>query len=378
MKKSIYLFIAIVFSLSASCRRENTSRHSSSDNKIELKYARLLKLYKQGESGAVRADIINPWDTTKILRSYLLVHRDSLIPESSGDVTVIRTPLSKSVVYSGVHASLIAELGNLNSISGLCDVNYISDKKITAAIESGKIENCGSNTSPNMERIMNLRPDAVLLSPYENSGSNEKFDLIKATVVECADYMESSPMARAEWMKFYGMLYGSAERADSLFNIIDKEYSNLKTIVANAKTHPVVVFDRIYGGIWYVPAHASTTATFLKDAGAENPFDYNNNSGAAALSPEEVLAKAANADFWLIRFTNEDISYSILASDNPIYKRFKPFSTHKIYGADTTKSGLFDDAAFHPHWILADMIALLHPELEVPDYGRKYYKPINN
>ena len=353
---------------SASSSRE-TSLSAPGDT-IPMEYARNIVMIER--EGLTQVDIRNPWDTTRVLHRYVLIERGKDLPGDVKDATVLTVPLQRPVVYSGVHASLLGELGHGDAVKGVCDTDYIFDPELLRRIKNGEIADCGVNTNPDLEKIFSLSPDAVLLSPYENSRDYSKLERAGVAVVECADYMESSPLGRAEWMKFYGRLFGEADKADSIFSSTAKEYLDLKSKASKAGARPKVLFDRIYSGIWYVPERNSTTGRFIEDAGGLNPFAENDKAGSAPLTPEKVLAKAGDADFWLIRHAGEKISKETLGKENPMYPQFRPYKEGMVYVTDTSRSRVFEDAAFHPQWLLSDMISLLHPELGVTPL-RSYY-----
>lgn len=353
---------------SASSSRE-TSLSAPGDT-IPMEYARNIVIIER--EGLTQVDIRNPWDTTRVLHRYVLIERGKDLPGDVKDATVLTVPLQRPVVYSGVHASLLGELGHGDAVKGVCDTDYIFDPELLRRIKNGEIADCGVNTNPDLEKIFSLSPDAVLLSPYENSRDYSKLERAGVAVVECADYMESSPLGRAEWMKFYGRLFGEADKADSIFSSTAKEYLDLKSKASKAGARPKVLFDRIYSGIWYVPERNSTTGRFIEDAGGLNPFAENDKAGSAPLTPEKVLAKAGDADFWLIRHAGEKISKETLGKENPMYPQFRPYKEGMVYVTDTSRSRVFEDAAFHPQWLLSDMISLLHPELGVTPL-RSYY-----
>lgn len=353
---------------SASSSRE-TSLSAPGDT-IPMEYARNIVIIER--EGLTQVDIRNPWDTTRVLHRYVLIERGKDLPGDVKDATVLTVPLQRPVVYSGVHASLLGELGHGDAVKGVCDTDYIFDPELLRRIKNGEIADCGVNTNPDLEKIFSLSPDAVLLSPYENSRDYSKLERAGVAVVECADYMESSPLGRAEWMKFYGRLFGEADKADSIFSSTAKEYLDLKSKASKAGARPKVLFDRIYSGIWYVPERNSTTGRFIEDAGGLNPFAENDKAGSAPLTPEKVLAKAGDADFWLIRHAGEKISKETLGKENPMYPQFRPYKEGMVYVTDTSRSRVFEDAAFHPQWLLSDMISLLHPELGVIPL-RSYY-----
>lgn len=376
MKISFSLSLIVALSLLASCGGGNASSSSASQSRgdareMPMSHARLIKISQRGSITEV--EIRNPWDTATLLRSYWLVPRDSVVENIPNDISVIRTPVKKSVIFTGVHAALVNELGHGECLSGICDVDYVSDTSLKTYIKKGVITDCGNYQTPNIEKIISLDPEVILLSPYEGNSVSPKLATLGIPIVECADYMESTPLGRAEWIKFYGRLIGEGQRADSLFREVENKYQKLKESVSVAKTKPTVLFDRIYGNAWYVPEKSSTTSRFITDAGGRNPFDYLEKSGSTPLSSEEVLLKAGNADYWLIRHAGENISYKSLASDNPVYPRFKPYKDGKIYTCNTTQTGVFDQAAFHPELLLEELVAILHPEVSDSKYQNRYY-----
>lgn len=376
MKKSfILLTLGFLFLVCWSCRNSDSTA-SESGTKIEMKYAVNLTMQDLGD-GSTLVNIRNPWDTTKNLARYVLVERGKSTPSDiPAGSTVVKVPLERCVVYSGIHVSLIDELGAYNAVKGVCDPEYIMDRKIHESIKKGKIANCGQSTSPNMERIVSLRPEAILLSPYEKSDDASRFARTGISVIEMADYMETTPLGRAEWMRFYGRLFGKGATADSLFSKIEKEYNGTRENAVTAKTRPSVMFDRIYSGVWDVPTSGSVTGHLIEDAGGTNPFAEYRQSGSAHLTAEEVLIKAANSDYWLIRYLEPELTRDAMSKDNPLYAKFKPYKTGNVYGVNTLTSSYFEDGSFHPDKILKEMVRILHPELSEANNGLQYYKKL--
>jgi len=342
---------------------------------IGLSYAENLTL--EQHDGYVRAVVRNPWDTTKTLHTYILVPDSVDSPQQLPEGTVVKVPLKKALVYSTVHQSLVDELGALNAIAGICDAQYIHNPRLLERIGKGNVADCGNSYTPNMERIIQLSPDAVLLSPYENSGNYGKLGGVGIPLIECADYMESSPLGRAEWMKFYGMLFGRDEEAEKLFNEIEADYLSLKSLTDNVTERPKVIIDKLYGNSWYVPRKDSTMGTYICDAGGTNPFGYIEGTGSAGLAGEQVLHEGGDADIWLLRYAQvSDKTLGELAADNPVYKMFKPLKTGRVYGCNTDRIAYYEDVPFHPHWLLRDLITVIHPELSEPDEPTRYFTPL--
>lgn len=359
-----FILIAAAVLLPPSCSKGGGASSRSGEGKeIELKYADNLRIADFGNYTLVT--VRNPWDTTRLMGRYALVENGLPDPGLEPDIRIIGVPLKRTVVYSAIHDDLIAELGHRHTITGVCDIPFIQDSILKRRVREGLVTDCGSPMMPSLENILRCNPDAVLLSPYQNANPHEQLDRLGISVIECADYMEASPLGRAEWVKFYGRLFGEAELADSIFRDTENQYLALRAKAASARTRPVVLFDRIYGNAWDIPGKYSTTGRLIEDAGGKNPFDFNEKAGSIPAAPENVLYTAKDADFWFIRNFGENISYKSLASDNALYPQFDAFKKHRIYFSDTSKSRLFEDMAFHPHLILADMISILHPELGI-------------
>lgn len=340
-----------------------------------MHYAHHLTMIDHGDH--IEAQLRNPWDTTLTLQTLFLVHRDSIIPMIAKDGVIIRVPLQKSIVYTSVHNSLIYDLGASDAIAGVCDSKYISSDAITGFIESGKIADCGMSTSPDVERLIMLSPDALLLSAYENSSDHDKVAQLGIPIIDCIDYMEISPLAGAEWMRFFGRLYGKGETADSLFNATERAYLKLKELATTTESRPTIIHDIIYGATWSMPTKNSTTGILIEDAGGKNPFDSHTKMGSVQLSPEEVLYTSGNAEYWLIRHaTDSKLTYSQLGSDNPLYTQFRAFENRKILSFNLNETTYFDDLAFHPDRILAEYISIIHPELIIQDSIKHYYSPL--
>lgn len=371
------LIFTLVLPFLTSCKGGNSrvTAEGEAGDTLEMKYARNLTIVRH--PGYTTATLRNPWDSTKTLHRYILVGDSIDLPDNLPAGTVVRTPLKNSLVYSTIHHTLIGELGATEAIGGICDAQYIHDPAILSRIAEGKITDCGNNNSPNIERIIQLNPDAILLSPYENSGSYGKLGQTGIPLVECADYMESSPLSRTEWMKFYGLLFGCEKEAEKIFSETENDYLALKMMTDTVSFRPKVIVDRLYGNSWYVPAANSTMGTYIRDAGGSNPFDRLGNNGSVGLSGEQVLHEAGDADIWLVRYTQStDKTLRELAADNAIYPMFKALKEGKVYGCNTQKINFYEDTPYHPHWLLRELIAIFHPELAAGLTEPIYFTPL--
>ena len=464
-KKYIYGVLLALLVLTACQGGKTTAGEAEEGDTLKMEYAKLLTIVKHGEGAAdkegasetsdekasetigdnagyqyVEVNIANPWKAGTLLHRYILIPKGE-----EGDKTVtrlalqrtsgmgcttdtVRTPVERSAVFIAPHCQLMYELGCQQAIRGVCDLNYINipDVRKRAAsagnassgnasagnASSGNasaqnsIVDCGSSMAPDIERIIALKPEAILVSPFENSGGYGKLDKLHIPIIEAADYMESSPLGRAEWMKFYGMLFGKDKnisttaagkaseatagkalgatagkaseatagkaseatlpascelRADSLFAQIEKEYLNLKAEAGKLPKGLSILTERKTGNVWYVPGGQSTIGILLKDANARYIFSDDKHSGSLPMSPEQILAKGSQVDVWAFKyFGGAPLSQAQLLQEYDGYKALAAFNRGNIYQVDTSTVPYFELTSFHPELLLREFIILAH------------------
>lgn len=369
--KQLITFVFLLTLLSACGGRSKTSSALTAEKELPLHYAENLKL-SQAEDYTI-AHLRNPWDTTKTLHTYILIDKEKNLPPDLPKGTLVRTPLSKAIVYSSVHCGLLKQIGALQSIGGICDLQYIKLPEIQEGCRQGSIIDAGNGMNPDIEKIIDLHPDAILLSPFENSGGYGRVEKLNIPIIECADYMETSALGRAEWMRFYGLLFGQPQKADSLFAEVEKNYNELKAMVAPLSFAPSVISELKNGSAWYVPGGKSTSARIYADAGANYVFAEDAHSGSVPLAFETVFDKGQDADYWLIKYNQAtDKTYRELKQDFAPYAGFRAFKERRIYGCNTHHIPLYEDYPFHPDWLLKDLIKIFHPTL-LEGYELKYF-----
>ena len=369
------LFRAILFLLTAmmlfSCGRQTSGMQENGDT-LQMKYATLLTVVRH--DGYTEVSIRNPWKEGKTLHTYLLVPRHAEIPGGLPHGTVIRTPIERAAVFTTVHCALLTELEHADDIKAVADFKYIKIPAIREAVAQGRIADCGSGMSPVVEKIIDVKPDIIMLSPFENSGGYGKLEDINIPLVECAEYMETSPLGRAEWMKFYGMLLDEGQKADSLFNIVDHNYQSLKRLAIQAGEGRSLLIDRMVGSVWYVPGGRSTIGQMAQDAGARYPWAADEHSGSLPLTFETVLERAANADVWMFRYSSDrQTSRKQLLSDYHGYSQLKAFCDGEVYACNVEQTLFYEETPFRPDFLLSDFIQVVHPGIKgLP--ALRYYK----
>ena len=381
--KSIFKIMSILPFMLVSCQRQMTSEVSGATDTIQFRYARLISIVRNNDIYV--ATIKNPWDTTQILHRYCLRQRgdtvasplqvrSNSVPTPLPQATQITVPLRNVVISSAVYCALWKELGAEASVKGICDTQYLMSKYWRDALSGKSVRDMGSSLNVDVERLMSVHCDAILMSPFNKAtyGAIEKTEI---PIIECADYMETSPLARAEWMRFYGLLSGRQREADSLFRCTEAAYMALKNKVAQTSVRPTVFMDLMYSGTWYQPGANSTTGRMIADAGGQYVFADYVQSGSVPLSFESVFKKAHDAQFWFVRSNEpEGMTYSLMKRLNEKYSFFDAWKKRRIWLCNLSREAFFEEVPFHPERLLRDYITILHPELIQGQRSTTYYK----
>lgn len=364
--------IAVICLTGVSCHTESNSISIIGDT-IDMQCASLLSITEC--DGYTVADIKNPWNGS-LMHRYILVDKNSDIPPQLPDGTLLRTPLNRQLIFSTIHTQLINDLGCVDAIAGVCDARYITLPHIVKGIEKGEITNCGSSLDIDIERVVQLSPEAVWVLPHENGGYG-KLEKLEYPLIECVEYMETSPLGGAEWMRFYGRLLGCAHRADSLFATIYNNYRTLCDKVSlHAKHRPTLLCELKSSSAWYMPGGGSTMGRLYSDAGAEYLFSEYGKNGSVPLSYETVLDCAADADVWLIKYGSEnDMTYSSMLADFEGYGHFKAFKNKNIYACNVSRKPFYEETPFRPDILLHELVSVFHPYI-IENISLRYYEKL--
>ena len=370
----ILLALSFIGNLLIGCTIASINRTSDGGDTIALHYAQQLSLIQY--KGYVQATLANPWKEGAVLHSYVLVPKgrvgDSLLQHDAQlqamEATVVRTPIAHAVVFTTSHCALLYDLHAQQALSGVCDLAYINLPDVQrraklSARNTAKVVDCGSSMQPDVECIMQLHPEVLLVSPFEQSGGFGKLATLNIPIIETADYMETSALGRAEWMKFYGLLFGRAQQANALFAQVDSNYHALMAKAQQTREKVSAFTERKMGSVWYVPGGRSTIAQLLRDAQVTYPFADDTHSGSLALSFETVLNEAGNSDIWLIKYNHHPNTRQALLAEDAGYAQFKAFQRGKVFGCDCAAVPYYEEVDFHPDRLLNDILQIAYPTL---------------
>lgn len=368
MRRILLSFFLLLFLVSCHNTSSNRTTDDTEDT-LRLKYATHINIIRHKDYTEVTLQ--NPWKEGEVLHSYALVdsaHQNAVIPDG---FTRVRIPLRRIVSFTTAHASLLDMLHARQAVCGVCDAQYMLLPWVHNGLSNKTITDCGNAMSPNIERIMDLKPDAIILSPFENSGYG-KLTSLDIPLIESADYMETSALGRAEWMRFYGLLVGREKTADSLFSAVENHYNQLKALPAKSKVMRKVIPDRKTSAVWYMPGGQSSVSGLYKDARVRYAFADDNHSGSLPLSFETVIDQTCDADIWILSYQGS-ISLRSMLSECEGYANIKAFKNGDVYGCAVDRTPYFEEVSFRPDWLLRDYVILFHPDLKLGQ-PRYYHK----
>lgn len=380
MKSNIFKFLFCLITLSfIACKDNSTAKPINKDEakKSSAHYAKGLAIYKQNGYSIVK--VSNPWPKANKQYTYILKEKQALIPDSLKQFTTIQVPIKSIVVTSTTHIPSLEMLGVEQTLVGFPHLEYISSEKVRARIDQGKVKELGSNQDLNTEVIIDIAPDLII--GYGIDNNNPTLDNLQKSglkVMLNGDWNEQTPLGKAEWIKFFGALYGLDAKANSIFTNIETEYKKTTQLALTAKTKPAVFSGAMFEGTWYMPKGSSWGCYFIKDASGNYLWSDQKGTGSLSLSLETVLEKAKSAAVWIgpSQFT----SLKEMTDSNPHYSQFKAYQNKQVYSFSTKKGktgGIlyYELAPNRPDLVLKDILKIIHPEL-LPDYKLYFFEKL--
>jgi len=371
----VSFFFLLLLLISCIGNEGNSKRIASTPefSKYSISNPKIAKGFQIKESGNIKLlEIFNTLDSTATRQKFYLTNeadKDFVFEDGK----VIITPVKKLVCLSASHLSFLDALNDIDKLIGVGSVEYMVSTEFRGLVEAGKIKEIGIGEHYKLEELINLSPDLIMVS-LQNSQSFKPLENAGLTIIPNGDYLESSPLGRAEWIKFIGVLTGKETTAIHIFDSIQDEYNKLKKLTENISTAPTVITGKQYGGFWNLSGGNSYEARFLNDAGANYLWADDCSTGGIMLDFETVYDRGLNADFWrFIVYTPFDFSYQMLQDEDARYADFSAFKNKRVIQCNTLKKPFFQKGLLEPQLILADYIHIFHPEL-LPEHENVYYE----
>jgi iron complex transport system substrate-binding protein len=383
---SSVLFIVIFFLPVFSCRQPAgggkapavSGDKGSSPGQSVIKYAHGFSIEYFDHYKEVK--ILNRSGDRMDTLDYLLVPQGAAVPAGHPSAQVITTPVQSLIVMSSMHVAQSDFAGVADRIIGLGNGHYVNSTIVREGIQSGKIKLVGMDANLNNEQVIALHPGVLMTMSNPEAAFGQYKTLIDAgiPVLPNAEWLETTPLGRAEWVKLVGALTDRETIVNRRFDSVEQAYRQMARIGSGAAVKPSVIIGMPFKGTWYTPAGESYMAQFLRDAGADYHWSDTKGTGSLSLSFEAVAPVALTADYWL-NAGYVDSKKDILSKD-PRYSTFRSFQTGAIYNNnkrvnDLGSNDYWESGAVNPQQVLADMIRILHPGL-LPADSLVYYKQL--
>ena len=374
-QNSFFLFLVFIV---ISCKKEVAKIDKKVETKSNIKYAKGFDIV---EENRIKKLIIKSAYQNLDENFIYEIHKKNIdIPfhHVNANEMELQVPIKKIVVTSTTHIPMVELLNEETSIIGFPYAKYVSSEKTRALIDAGKIQEIGKESSLNTEILLNLQPELVV--GYSVSSADKSLTTIQKAginVIYNGDWLEETPLGRAEWIKFFGVLFDKEKQADSIFKAIETNYLEAKNIALKSTNKPTILSGAIMSkDIWSLPAGGSFVAQFLKDANLDYLWKNSDGKGSLSLSFESVFDKGANADFWIAPgyFSSKEQ----MLKSNSIYNKFGAFINDQIYTPSTKKGKTggviyYELAPTRPDLVLKDIIKITNPDL-LPNYEFTFFE----
>lgn len=366
----IFLCLAVLSVTACSTGSNKTDVISDSADSSVIVYAKGFSI--RYFSDYTQVIVNNPWKPGLIYATYFLV-KDTQTEVPEGSVKIL-VPLKTIAPASVTHYEFLHLLGELNTVTGICQADIVYNKEIKKGIEEGRITDLGDAFHINVEKVLQLSPSALMMSGYNQKDANlQRISQAGIPVIYNNEWMETSLLGRAEWIKFVAAFYDKSQLADSIFSNIENRYNDIKQKVTNIKDKPDIMAGSNFRGTWYMPAGRSFMGQLFADAGSRYFYSNDTTTGSLPLNVEKVLRDFSDADIWLnCNFATLD---ELIKSDSK-HALFKPVQTRQVYNFNkrmlpSGANDFWESAVARPDLLLSDVIAVLHPEI-LPDYELVY------
>lgn len=373
---SICFFVVVGF---VSCKKEKEETTISSQTINSIEYAQGLSIRDYGQYTVV--DVKQAWvGADKTFKYVLYKESANTIPDSLKALPSVKVPIASIAVTSTTHLPSLVILEEEHTLKGFPGLNYVSSPSIRKAIDEGQVKELGQNEQLNTELVLDMSPNAIVA--FAMDGSNAALNTIAKSgipVIYNGDWVEQSPLGKAEWIKLFGALYGKEKEAKLFFDKIVNDYNEALALVKDVKNYPTVMSGAMYQDVWYTPQGQSWMAIYFRDAKADYLWKDTEGTGSLSLSYEAVLDKAVDASFWINPAQYESLGE--LEKANPHYAKFSAFKHKNVYSFAPRKGAtggsiFYELGPTRPDLILKDLIYILHPEVLMTNYVPVFFEQL--
>lgn len=367
MKKNWFpiLFILVL----AACHRPDTTS-SSVTEATGQKFARWFTV--DHSSGHTVVTVLNPFDTTRPAARLVLYPRNSPKPDGFDGYTFVPVPLQRIAVTSSTAITFASRCGHLDAVVSLSDQSFVFNPVIKQRLAKGEVKEIAQGTDIWYEKLSASGPEAIFASLFDG----QRYDRIRELgiiVIPFADYLETTPLGRAEWIRFMGLFFGEEQKADVLFDTITTRYQRIARLAMTTTERPRIFDGLPFEGTWYVSGGQSYMAAMYRDAAADYVWAGEPGTASCVMAFEKVFAEAAHVPWWrmVVNFPDSLTKKRLLSLDER-YGLFEAVKTGGVIWSNAATVPLFEEGVAEPDVVLADLVSILHPNL-LPNHKSRYY-----
>ncbi len=345
-------------------------------------YARGFDIRGMEGSASKLITVRNPWQGASDTEHYLIVLRgeDQTTKEYPGQA--VKAPVERVVCMSSSHVALFDAVGETPRIKGVSGIDYISNDYIRKHRE--EVRDVGYDTNIDFELLASMRPDVVLLYGVtgDNSTITGKLRELRIPYLYIGDYMETSPLGKAEWMVVAAELCDCRAKGVEKFQDIAGRYEALKAQIAVGGTpRPKVMINTPYRDTWFMPSSRSYMIRLIEDAGGEYVYTKNSSDTSVAVDLEEAYLLANAADIWIN--VGPCNTMAELTAQNPRFAGIPAVRNHRVWNNNRRQtpaggSDFWESGSVYPHDVLEDLYEIFRESFDpaqVPDDEMTvYYK----
>jgi iron complex transport system substrate-binding protein len=294
---------------------------------------------------------------------YFIARNNEPAPESfTGQV--IAANAKRIVCLSSSYIAMLDALDQADRIVGVSGIDFISNKYIIS--KKDVIKDLGADIS--FEVLLGLSPDVVLLYGIGDAQSTvtNKLQELSIPYMYIGEYLEESPLGKAEWLVAVSELTDSRDKGIQVFKEIPIRYNKLKEGAANVDNRPTVMLNTPWNDSWVMPSINSYIVQLIADAGGDYIYKKNTSNSSEPIGLETAYNLISTADLWLN--VGSVTSLDGLKAMNPKFADAKAIKKKAVYNNNLrlTKGGgndFWESAVVRPDVVLRDLMLIFHPEL---------------
>ena len=373
-----FLSLCLLIVLLAACNGKKTASISDFSNQLYTpEYASGFSIKGADGYESSIITVTNPWQGADSITTQLFIARGGESAPEGFTGQVLEGDASRIVAMSSTHIAMLDAVGEAGRVVGVSGIDYISNPVISANRDS--IGDVGYEGNINYELLISLDPDLVLLYGVNGASSMEgKLNELGIPFMYVGDYLEESPLGKAEWMVALSEVVGKRTEGEQVFGGIPIRYNDLKKRVSDTVLDaPSVMLNTPYGDSWFMPSTESYVARLVKDAGGDYIYKKNTGNASLPIDLEEAYKLTSEADMWL----NVGMANSLdeLRTSCPKFSDTRCFRNGSVWNNNlkTNAAGgndYYESAVVNPDILLRDLVKIFHPELVEEDFV--YYKQL--